>query len=81
MLKKLLKFHWTRRRKKRAARRRRHFFRGLFKLLGTVLKICLIIFAVTFGLYMFNGENKLIYYVIRPLLNKHYDSQVRDRKI
>ena len=28
-----------------------------------------------------NGENKLIYYVIRPFLNKHYDSQVRDRKI
>ena len=31
--------------------------------------------------YMFNGENKLIYYVVRPFLNKHYDSQVRDRRI
>ena len=28
---------------------------------------------------MFNLENKLIYYVIRPFLNKHYDSQKRDR--
>ena len=31
--------------------------------------------------YMFNLENKLIYYVLRPLLNKHYDSQVRDKRI
>ena len=30
---------------------------------------------------MFNGENKLIYYVIRPLLNKHYNAQVRDKRI
>ena len=26
-------------------------------------------------------ENKLIYYVLRPFLNKHYDSQVRDKRI
>ncbi|MBQ3261796.1 MAG: hypothetical protein IJH52_01335 [Oscillospiraceae bacterium] len=38
-------------------------------------------FVATFSLYMFNGENKLIYYVVRPLLNKHYDAQVRDRRI
>ena len=43
--------------------------------------IGLVGFVATFALYMFNGENKLIYYVIRPLLNKHYDSQVRDRRI
>ena len=30
---------------------------------------------------MFNLENKLIYYVIRPFLNRHYDSQKRDRRI
>ena len=53
----------------------------LLKLLGKVLMIGAIFFVATFSLYMFNGENKLIYYVIRPLLNKHYDSQVRDRKI
>ena len=53
----------------------------LLKILGKTLLIGLIGFVLTFALYMFNGENKLIYYVVRPLLNKHYDSQVRDRKI
>ena len=51
------------------------------KILGKVAKIGLIGFVVTFAIYMTNAENKLIYYVVRPLLNKHYDSQVRDRKI
>mgnify|MGYP003297882263 CR=1 FL=1 len=46
-----------------------------------VSKLALLAFVGTFGMYMFNLENKLIYYVIRPLLNKHYDSQVRDRRI
>ena len=40
-----------------------------------------ITFVVTFSIYMFNLENKLIDYVIRPFLNKHYDSQKRDRRI
>ncbi len=53
----------------------------LLKALGKLLLFAGIFFVSTFALYMFNGENKLIYYVIRPLLNKHYDSQVRDRKI
>ena len=51
------------------------------KLLGKILMVGLIGFVATFTLYITNGENKLIYYVIRPFLNKHYDSQVRDRKI
>ena len=50
-------------------------------LLGKLCLVALIFFVVTFGIYITNGENKLIYYVIRPFLNKHYDSQVRDRKI
>ena len=53
----------------------------LLKVLGKVLLAALIFFVATFTLYITNGENKLIYYVIRPFLNKHYDSQVRDRKI
>ena len=53
----------------------------LLKALGKLILIALILFAATFTLYITNGENKLIYYVVRPLLNKHYDSQVRDRKI
>lgn len=55
--------------------------RILLKILWTLLKVAAVFFAVTFAVYMFNLENKLIYYVVRPFLNKHYDSQVRDRKI
>lgn len=51
------------------------------KVLGKLVLVALIAFAATFAIYMTNAENKLIYYVVRPLLNKHYDSQVRDRKI
>ena len=51
------------------------------KILGKVSLFGFIGFAATFTLYMFNLENKLIYYVIRPLLNKHSDAQVRDKRI
>ena len=57
------------------------FGKFMLKLLGKLLLIALITFVATFALYITNGENKLIYYVVRPFLNKHYDSQVRDRKI
>ena len=40
-----------------------------------------VFFVSTFTIYMTNAENKLIYYVVRPLLNKHYDKQARDRRI
>ncbi len=53
----------------------------LFKILGKLLLAAVIFFIATFALYMVNGENKLIYYVVRPLLNKHYDAQARDRRI
>ena len=53
----------------------------ILKIFGKVLLIGLIGFVATFTLYITNGENKLIYYVIRPFLNRHYDSQVRDRKV
>ena len=54
------------------------------KLLGILGKAALLLlgaFAATFTIYMFNLENKLIYYVVRPFLNKHYDSQKRDNRI
>ena len=51
------------------------------KIIGKVGLYGFIGFVATFSLYIFNGENKLIYYVVRPLLNKHYDSQVRDKRI
>lgn len=51
------------------------------KIVGKLTLFGFITFLVTFGIYMFILENKLIYYVIRPFLNKHYDSQKRDRRI
>ena len=57
------------------------FWQFIFKLIKKLVVIGFVGFVATFALYMFNGENKLIYYVVRPLLNKHYDSQVRDRRI
>ena len=53
----------------------------VFKVSGKICLAAVLAFVGTFTLYMANGENKLIYYVIRPLLNKHDDSQVRDRRI
>lgn len=53
----------------------------VLKLLGKLALAGLIAFVVTFAIYMTNAENKIIYYVVRPLLNKHYDAQVRDRRI
>ena len=57
------------------------FWKFIFKLIKKLVVIGFVGFVAPFALYMFNGENKLIYYVVRPLLNKHYDSQVRDRRI
>ena len=57
------------------------FWKFIFKPIKKLVVIGFVGFVATFALYMFNGENKLIYYVVRPLLNKHYDSQVRDRRI
>ena len=51
------------------------------KVLSKLALVGLVGFVATFTVYMFNLENKLIYYVIRPFLNKHYDSQVRDKRI
>lgn len=51
------------------------------KVLGKLALIAFIAFAATFTMYMTNAENKLIYYVIRPFLNKHYDAQQRDKRI
>ena len=57
------------------------FLAILFKILGKLILAAVIFFVATFALYMVNGENKLLYYVVRPLLNKHYDAQVRDRRV
>ncbi|MEG1633913.1 MAG: hypothetical protein RR314_07670 [Oscillospiraceae bacterium] len=51
------------------------------KIAGKLAIVGALTFVGTFTLYMFNLENKLIYYVITPLLQKHYNAQTRDRKI
>ena len=38
-------------------------------------------FAATLVMYWFNLDNKMIYYGVRPLLNKLYDKQKRDVRI
>ena len=60
------------------------------KLLKSLLITAALLFAGTFTIYYLNPvsythlralENKLIYKVIYPLLQKHYNSQQRDRRI
>lgn len=68
-------------RNKNKAKKSHKMLRATGKLVGKCTKIGAIAFAVSFAVYMTNAENKIIYYVVRPLLNKHYDSQVRDRRI
>lgn len=41
----------------------------------------LAIIPVSMVIYWWNLDNKLIFYVIRPVLNKIYDSQKRDVKL
>lgn len=57
------------------------YLRLALKILGKIILVVFVGFVVTFTVYMTNAENKLIYYVVRPFLNKHYDAQVRDRRI
>ncbi len=56
-------------------------FGFVFRLAKRVITIGVVGFVLTFGIYMSNAENKLIYDVVRPFLTKHYDKQARDRRI
>ncbi len=38
-------------------------------------------FAALFGVYWFNLDNKLIFYGVRPILNRLYDRQKRDVRL
>lgn len=38
-------------------------------------------FAALIAVYWFNLDNKLIFYGVRPILNKLYDAQKRDVKL
>ena len=57
------------------------FLGFLVKLIGKLIGIGLIGFVAAGARDGGDGEGKRIYYVVRPLLNKHYDAQVRDRRI
>jgi hypothetical protein len=64
--------------KKKACKKAR---RGMLHLTGKLVLAGVILFVVTFTVYMLNLENKLIYNVIYPFLQRHYDAQSRDRRI
>ena len=51
------------------------------KLLKKLLLAALLLYVGTFAVYMLNLENKLIYNVVYPFLQDHYDAQQRDRRI
>ena len=55
--------------------------RFIGKLLKKLLLTALLLFAGTFAVYMLNLENKLIYNVVYPFLQDHYNAQQRDRRI
>lgn len=46
-----------------------------------VLIALLSLVPVTMLIYWFNLDNKLLFYVVRPLLNKLYNKQKRDVKL
>lgn len=50
------------------------------KVLLIILTVLLIFFAVTFIIYFFNLDMKLVYR-IQKLLNRHYDTLEKDRKL
>lgn len=46
-----------------------------------VLMIVAGLWLLTLGIYWFNLDNKMIYYLVRPILNKNYDKQERDVRL
>lgn len=50
------------------------------KILLILLAVIVVFLAVTFTIYFFNLDMKLIYWV-QKLLNRHYDEQEKDRKL
>ena len=43
--------------------------------------LLLSVFAGRVAVYWWNLDNKLLFYAIRPILNRHYDSQERDIRL
>lgn len=51
------------------------------KIAGKLALLATVGFVATFTVYMFNLENKLLYYVVYPMFQKIYNKQTRDRRI
>ena len=53
----------------------------MLKKIIKVIFIILSVVAATMTVYWFNLDNKLIFYVVRPVLNKIYDGEKRDVRL
>ena len=53
----------------------------ILKILGIAALIVVIFFVVTFTVYFFNLDMKLMRSVVVPFLTKHYDSVKREHAI
>ena len=51
------------------------------KVIWKILAALFAVVALLFTVYIFNLDMKLMRSVVLPFLNKHYDSQVRDKRI
>ena len=49
--------------------------------LGKIAGVCVGLLVGSMLVYWFNLDNKLIYYVVRPLLNRWYGSRKRDFRL
>ena len=50
------------------------------KILLILLAAVIAFFVITFGIYWFNLDSKLVH-AISPAMTKHYDNLKRDRKL
>ena len=64
---------------RRARRRGRHslFARILLKIFGKLFTLFAAVYALLFTVFFFDLDGKLLYYVVEPLLVRHYDRMER----
>ncbi|MBO4914154.1 MAG: hypothetical protein J5449_03025 [Oscillospiraceae bacterium] len=81
---KLLKFFFHKKvqaktKNRRSRKGKKHCCAGcaLFRLLGRIFGIFAALYAVLFTVFFFDLDGKLLYYVVEPLLVKHYDKMER----
>jgi len=49
----------------------------LFRVLGKIFGILAAVYAILFAVFFFDLDGKLLFYVVEPLLVKHYDKMER----